>query len=174
MTSRALCSSKSSIRKSAERLPIAVRNKRSGKSKQKKNPATRRWQGFNKYNLLGAYLVCAERTASRYTRPRKVPQDGQAMCGNASEPQFGQVTVCTADAFQLARRECVLAREVLYLGSAIIFLYFVQSIELKRSVYYSKRRTFSLKCSKNQPKRSHGLQRARYETRVGSPPRLPT
>ena len=92
------------------------------------------------------------------------------MCGNASEPQFGQVTVCTADAFQLARRECVLAREVLYLGSAIIFLYFVQSIELKRSVYYSKRRTFSLKCSKNQPKRSHGLQRARYETRVGSPP----
>ena len=129
--------------------------KRSGKSKQKKNPATRRWQGFNKYNLLGAYLVCAERTASRYTRPRKVPQDGQAMCGNASEPQFGQVTVCTADAFQLARRECVLAREVLYLGSAIIFLYFVQSIELKRSVYYSKRRTFSRKCSKNSLKQQH-------------------
>ena len=72
------------------------------------------------------------------------------MCGNASEPQFGQVTVCTADAFQLARRECVLAREVLYLGSAIIFLYFVQSIELKRSVYYSKRRTFSRKCSKKR------------------------
>ena len=77
------------------------------------------------------------------------------MCGNASEPQFGQVTVCTADAFQLARRECVLAREVLYLGSAIIFLYFVQSIELKRSVYYSKRRTFSLKCSKNSLKQQH-------------------
>ena len=39
--------------------------------------------------------------------------------GRAGAPQFGQFTVAAAVAFQFARRECVLAREVLYLGSAI-------------------------------------------------------
>ena len=43
------------------------------------------------------------------------------MCGRAGAPQFGQFTVAAAVAFQFARRECVLAREVLYLGSAIVF-----------------------------------------------------
>lgn len=49
------------------------------------------------------------------------------MCGNAGAPQFGQLIVLTALAFQLERRECVLAREVLYLGNAMIFLYFVRT-----------------------------------------------
>ena len=34
----------------------------------------------------------------------------------------------------------------------------------------NKRRRLSRKCSTNWPKRSRGLRRARYETRVGSPP----
>ena len=34
----------------------------------------------------------------------------------------------------------------------------------------NKRRRLSRKCSKKWPKRSRGLRRARYETRVGSPP----
>ncbi|TPF85820.1 hypothetical protein BW13_08860 [Bifidobacterium sp. UTCIF-37] len=68
-------------------------------------------------------------------RPRKEPQLGQATCGRAGAPQFGQLTVAVAVAFQFARRECVLAREVLYLGSAIFsILYFVRTFELKRSV----------------------------------------
>ena len=67
------------------------------------------------------HLVWMERMASRYTRPRKEPQLGHAMCGSAGAPQFGQVTVWAALAFQFARREWVFAREVLYLGSAIVF-----------------------------------------------------
>ena len=60
-------------------------------------------------------------TVIRYTRPRKEPQLGHAMCGSVGAPQFGQVTVWAALAFQFARREWVFAREVLYLGSAIVF-----------------------------------------------------
>ena len=36
--------------------------------------------------------------------------------------------------------------------------------------FSNKCRSFSRKCSKKQPKSSRGLRRARYETRVGSPP----
>ena len=42
------------------------------------------------------------------------------MCGYAGAPQFWQLTVAVADAFQLERRECVFAREVLYFGNAIL------------------------------------------------------
>jgi hypothetical protein len=42
------------------------------------------------------------------------------MCDSVGAPQFGQVVVGAADAFQFARRECVLAREVLYLGNAMV------------------------------------------------------
>jgi hypothetical protein len=89
----------------------------------KRNPATRRWQGFDALYRYPAttHLVWMERTASRYTRPRKEPQLGHAMCGSVGAPQFGQVTVWAALAFQFARREWVFAREVLYLGSAIVF-----------------------------------------------------
>jgi hypothetical protein len=54
------------------------------------------------------------------------------MCGKDGAPQFGQAIVLVAVAFQLARRECVLAREVLYFGSAMVFLYSFEQIELKR------------------------------------------
>ena len=56
----------------------------------------------------GAVGAAAEGTAARAGHVRQ-----------SRSAQFGQLTVAVAVAFQFARRECVLAREVLYLGSAI-------------------------------------------------------
>ncbi len=53
------------------------------------------------------------------------------MCGRAGAPQFGQFTVAAAVAFQFARRECVLAREVLYFRQChLSILYFVRTMSL--------------------------------------------
>jgi hypothetical protein len=42
------------------------------------------------------------------------------MCGKVGAPQLGHATVAAALVFQFARRECVLARDVLYFGSAMM------------------------------------------------------
>lgn len=73
------------------------------------------------------------RMPSRYTRPRNDPQLGHAMWESIGAPQFGHLMVWAAVAFQFARREWVLAREVLYFGKAMVFLYFVRTLELKRT-----------------------------------------
>ena len=66
--------------------------------------------------------------------PEQEPQVGQAMCARVGAQQFGQLIVWEALAFQVERRVRVLARDILYFGSAIV----VSSVsfeqyELKRS-----------------------------------------
>src|SRR5262249_25122986 len=51
-------------------------------------------------------------------RPLYMPQTVQAACGSFGDLQFGQATVTTAVAFQLARRDRVLLRDILRLGTA--------------------------------------------------------
>ena len=72
-----------------------------------------------------------------------MPQLGHAMCGSAGAPQLGQVTVAAAWVFQLARREWVLAREVLYFGSAILSSVSIEYFELKRRAVYRNLRSFA-------------------------------
>ena len=56
---------------------------------------------------------------------------------------MGQVTVAAAWVFQLARREWVLAREVLYFGSAILSSVSIEYFELKRRAVYRNLRSFA-------------------------------
>ena len=72
-----------------------------------------------------------------------MPQLGHAICGSAGAPQLGQVTVAAAWVFQLARREWVLAREVLYFGSAISSSVSIEYFELKRRAVYRNLRSFA-------------------------------
>ena len=51
-------------------------------------------------------------------RPLYVPQTEQAACGSFGDLHCGQATVTTAVAFQLARRDRVLLRDILRLGTA--------------------------------------------------------
>lgn len=52
------------------------------------------------------------------------------MWGSFGAPQLGHATVAVAVAFQVERRVCVFARDILYLGSAIVFPQF-ELLELK-------------------------------------------
>ena len=47
-----------------------------------------------------------------------VPQVGHAVCGSFGSRQFGQVISCGAVAFHCARRDLVLLRDTLRLGTA--------------------------------------------------------
>ncbi len=51
-------------------------------------------------------------------RPLYVPQTEHAACGSFGDLHCGQATVATAVAFQLARRDRVLLRDILRLGTA--------------------------------------------------------
>src|SRR5262249_58962659 len=66
---------------------------------------------------LRIYLVSARQTSTAW-RPLYIPHTVQAACGSFGDLQFGQATVTTAVAFQLARRDRVLLRDILRLGTA--------------------------------------------------------
>ena len=51
-------------------------------------------------------------------RPLYVPQTAQAVWGSLGERHCGHATVATGMAFQLARRERVLLRDIFRLGTA--------------------------------------------------------
>lgn len=51
-------------------------------------------------------------------RPLYVPQTVHAVCGSFGDLHCGQATVATTVAFQLARRDRVLLRDILRLGTA--------------------------------------------------------
>jgi hypothetical protein len=50
-----------------------------------------------------------------------VPQTAQAACGSFGDLHCGHATVATRVAFQLARRERVLLRDILRLGTATTY-----------------------------------------------------
>ncbi|GAA4816530.1 hypothetical protein GCM10023353_23440 [Tomitella cavernea] len=69
--------------------------------------------------------IVGRRTPPRHTaevtwRPLYVPQDGQAVCGGilASHPRPAQVTSVGAEVFHWLRRDRVLERDILRLGTA--------------------------------------------------------
>jgi len=53
-------------------------------------------------------------------RPLYVPQTAQTACGSFGERHCGQATVATTVAFQFARRDRVLLRDILRLGTATV------------------------------------------------------
>ena len=49
-----------------------------------------------------------------------MPHVGQAVCGSFGSRQFGQAMSCGAVAFHCARRDLVLLRDILRLGTATV------------------------------------------------------
>jgi hypothetical protein len=64
-----------------------------------------------------------------------VPQTEQAACGSFGDLHWGQATVETAVAFQFARRDRVLLRDILRLGTATVLLLY----RVLRAVRQSRR-----------------------------------
>ena len=58
-------------------------------------------------------------------RPLYVPQTWHAACGSFGDLHCGQAMVCTTVAFQCARRDRVLLRDILRFGTATGFYSFV-------------------------------------------------
>jgi hypothetical protein len=56
-------------------------------------------------------------------RPLYVPHTVQAACGSFGDLHCGQATVATAVVFQFARRDRVLLRDILRLGTATVLSY---------------------------------------------------